>query len=291
MVGRAAYHASRDAIAGYRFQILVETGQRERALALAARRGWLHPGADYCEFGPVSGETAALLAMLVQPERADCALAVGAAVGDDGLVRLGRLILRDRAEHSTRADIRARAAWLLQYRLPAHDPDKLAETLNVIGWRLQHRLGNHAEAVAVFERAIASDPAFSWPYHNIGRVYMDLKDFEQARRWLRRAVEVNPHHWRAQFNLGVASHRLQRYDDALEAYARAATMDPDDAHTRANLGWVLLQLGRRSEAIRELQTAVQLDPALDAERRYLASALSPRPLSAEAPPPAAAGPR
>ena len=259
-------------MAAYRFQILVASGQRERAVELARSRGWIRAGLDYCEAPnlPVSHETAALLAMLLEPDHADCLLAVGRSVGDDGLVRLGRLILRDRLERSRRPEVREQATWYLQYRLPATDPAKLAESLNVVGWRLQHRFKNPAEALAVFQKAIASDPAFSWPYHNIGRVYMDQNDHAQAREWLLKAVEVNPNHWRAQFSLGVATHRLQRYDEALAAYTRAAAMNPGDADTHANLGWVLLKLGRRTEAIRELQTAVQLDPALDAERRYLA---------------------
>jgi tetratricopeptide (TPR) repeat protein len=270
--GRLTFETSRDAVAAYRFQILVESGQRERAVELARSRGWVRPGLDYCEAPnlPVSHETAALLAMLLQPDRADCLLPVGRAVGDDGLVRLGRLILRDRLERSRRPEVREQATWDLQYRLPAADPAKLAESLNVVGWRLQHRFKNPTEALAVFQKAIASDPAFSWPYHNIGRLYMDQNDHARAREWLLKAIEVNPNHWRAQFSLGVATHRLQRYEEALVAYTRAAGMNPSDADTHANLGWVLLKLGRRTEAIRELQTAVQLDPALDAERRYLA---------------------
>ena len=272
--GRAAFASSRDAIAAYRFQILVETGQRQPAIALARARGWVREGRDYCTAGdlPVPSETAALLAILLQPERADCALEAGADIGDDGLVRLGRLLLRDRVEHSTQAEIREQAARVLQYRLPAEDPAKLAESLNVVGWRLQHRSKSPAEALAVFQKAIAADPAFSWPYHNIGRVYMEQNDHARAREWLLKAVEVNPNHWRAQFSLGVATHRLERYDEALAVYTRAAAMNPDDADTHANIGWVLLKLGRRTEGIRELQTAVQLDPALDAERRYLAQA-------------------
>jgi tetratricopeptide (TPR) repeat protein len=270
--GHLTFETSREAVAAYRFQILVASGQRARAVELARSRGWVRAGLDYCEAPnlPVSHETAALLAMLLEPDHADCLLAVGRSVGDDGLVRLGRLILRDRLERSRRPEVREQATSYLQYRLPAADPAKLAESLNVVGWRLQHRFKNPTEALAVFQKAIASDPAFSWPYHNIGRVYMDQNDHAQAREWLLKAVEVNPNHWRAQFSLGVATHRLQRYDEALAAYTRAAAMNPGDADTHANLGWVLLKLGRRTEAIRELQTAVQLDPALDAERRYLA---------------------
>jgi tetratricopeptide (TPR) repeat protein len=269
--GRAARAAWRDRVASFRFQILVEAGQRDAALALARERGWLREVGGYCEARdvPVSAETAALLAMLLEPPAADCLLPVGTRAADDGLVRLARLMLTDRVERSPSPEVRARAAWVLRYRLPAHDPPRLAESLNVTGWRLQYRHRQLSEALQVYDRAIAADPSFSWPYHNVGRLYLDLGNLEQARRWLLRAVEVNPDHWRAQVSLGVAAHRARRHDDALAAYTRAATMNPDDARTHADIGWVLLETGRETEAVRALRLAVRLDPSLERERRFL----------------------
>jgi tetratricopeptide (TPR) repeat protein len=269
--GREAQAASRERIASYRFELLVEAGHRDAALALARSRGWVRDDARYCETTDpaVSAEVAALLAMLLQPQDADCLLPVGARIVDDGLVRLGRLMLQDRVERSTSPQVREQAAWVLRYRLPARDPSKVAESLNVTGWRLQHRFGRPQEALDAFNRAIAADPTFSWPYHNIGRLYLDAGDLEHARLWLARALEVNPDHWRAQFSFGVAAQRAQRYDEALAAFGRAAAMSPDDADTHASIGWILVKTGRDAEGVRELQLAVRLDPSLARERKYL----------------------
>jgi tetratricopeptide (TPR) repeat protein len=269
--GREAQAASRERIASYRFELLVEAGRRDAALALARSRGWVRDDARYCETTDpaVSAEVAALLAMLLQPQDADCLLPVGARIVDDGLVRLGRLMLQDRVERSTSPQVREQAAWVLRYRLPARDPSKVAESLNVTGWRLQHRFGRPQEALDAFNRAIAADPTFSWPYHNIGRLYLDAGDLEHARQWLARALEVNPDHWRAQFSFGVAAQRAQRYDEALAAFGRAAAMSPDDADTHASIGWILVKTGRDAEGVRELQLAVRLDPSLARERKYL----------------------
>lgn len=277
--GWAAQAASRDRVASYRFEILVEAGRGETALALARRRGWVRESARYCEARdvPVSADAAALLAMLLQPQQADCLLPIGARAGDDGLVRLGRLMLQDRVARSASAQVREQAAWVLRYRLPATDPVKAAESLNVTGWRLQHRFRRPQEALAAYTRAIAADPAFSWPYHNIGRLYLDQGDLDQARQWLTRALEVNPDHWRALVSLGLALHRAQRDDEALAAYSQAVAMDPDDAETRANIGWILVKTGRDAEGLRELQAAVRLDPSLDRERQYLESRSPRRP--------------
>jgi tetratricopeptide (TPR) repeat protein len=269
--GRAYFRASRERVSEYIFRILVETSQRDKAVAIAQARAWLRDGADYCRARdlPVSGETTALLAMLLHPDRADCAVGVGADIVDDGLARLGRMVLLDRVKNSTQPEARARAEWLLRYRLPDHEITKLAESLNVTGWRLQNRLKKPAEALDVYKKAIAADPRFSWPYHNIGRLYLTQQDDQQALVWLTKALEINPNHLRAQFNQGFAATRLKRYDEALSAYGRVLAMDPGDADAHANAGWILLKVGRQTEGLRELQVAVRLNPRLERERSYL----------------------
>jgi tetratricopeptide (TPR) repeat protein len=98
---------------------------------------------------------------------------------------------------------------------------------------------------------------------------MARRDWEQARVWLGRALEVNPDHWRALYNYGVTNAGLQRWPEALAAYRRAAAISPDDAELHANIGWTLIKLGQEAEAEQELSLAVRLNPGLRAERSYL----------------------
>jgi tetratricopeptide (TPR) repeat protein len=270
-LGRATFHSSQEAVPEYVFRILVEAGRREQAITLARERGWLREKGDYCRGGDllVSGETAGLLAMMLEPDRADCLVLLGEGIADDGLARLGRLVLLDRAQNSPNPESRAQAEWVLRYRLPGHEVPKLAESLNVTGWRLQNRNQKSSEALAVYTKAIAADPRFSWPYHNIGRLYMSQGNDAEALPWLTKALAANPNHLRAQFNWGAVAGRLGRYDDALAAFDRVLTMDPTDAETHASAGWLLLKAGRRGEGLRELQIAVRLEPSLEQERRYL----------------------
>lgn len=272
--GERAFGASSEEVPEYVLRILVEARRDGDAVALARRRAWIRDAGDYCAAGEqvVSPTTAALLAMLLAPERADCLVDIGEQLADDGLPRLARRALADRAARAGDLGLRARAAHLLRHRLPAHDVAKVAESLNLAASRLASRFGKHDTALAVYQRAIAADPAFSWPYHNVGRLYLDRKDPARAADWLRRALAVNPHHWGALVNLGVAAYQLERYDEALAAYRRALEMEPEDGRTHANLGWTLLRLGRRSEGLRALQAGVRLDPSLDRERAYLDAA-------------------
>jgi tetratricopeptide (TPR) repeat protein len=261
---RAVYRGARDAGAQFAFEILLDAGQRGRALTLARRRGWVRGDLEYCggvtwELG-LSEQTVGFLAMLLQPDRADCLLAVGYQLNTDGLVRLARTALRDRAERSGDAGVRQRAARYLRFRLPAHEVVKVAESLNVTAWRLQNRLQDRAGAVEVYQRAIAADPAFSWPYHNLGRLYHAEKKDEDALVWLRRTLTVNPNDIRALRSIGAAASALERWDEAAGAYQRAIALDPDDADSYADLGRLLLKLGREAEGMRAMQMAVRIDP-------------------------------
>ncbi len=270
---RAALATSREAMPQSAFLVLVDAGRLDRAVELARRRGWVRPG-DACRDGldpELAPETTALLALLLQPDRADCALGIGLAFAEDGLVRLARRVLVDRARRSPDASVRARAGRVLASRLPAHEVPKLAESLNRVGWRLEHSLQRPLEAVATYRRAIAVDPDFSWPYSSIARIHAARHDDVGAAVWLEQAVAADPNDWRAWFDLGVVAHRLGRYDGAERAFRRAIALVPDDARAHANLGRALLRQGRQTEALRAFQTAVALDASLEWERTLLAA--------------------
>lgn len=261
----------REAVAGALFTTLLEGGDTTRALEVARGRGWVWDGADYCAAsrGSAGTETRALVGMLVASERADCLLPLGRALTDRGLVRLSRLVLQDRIRRSPDPRVRREAEVFLRHRLPAHDVPKAAESLNIAAYNLQHRFGDQGAAAVAYQKAIAADPKFSWPYANLGRLYMDLDQYDLALDWLGSAIRINPNHFRAHANLGVALRTLRRYDEAVGAYRAALALNPDDAAVHADLGRSLLSLGRDSEGLRALQTAVRLDPSLSEERELL----------------------
>ncbi len=269
----ASFEGSRDVVPRGIFRLLVEEGRYDEALKFARERGWVRPDVEYCgrHSLPIDEETSALLAMLTQPERADCVLATAVNVADGGGARLARLMLLERVARSPQVETRQNAQWMLRYRLPDHDVPRLAEALNIAASRLQHVHDAADEALVVFQKSIDADPRFSWPYHNIGRLYMARGDFEQARVWLGRALAVNPDHWRALYSYGVANANLKRWRDALLAYRQALAISPNDARLHASVGWTLIELGHEPEAERELKLAVRLDPNLQAERSWLNS--------------------
>ncbi|HEY7676853.1 MAG TPA: tetratricopeptide repeat protein [Candidatus Methylomirabilis sp.] len=262
---------SREDVAERLFQVYVESGDAGAALDLARREAWVMAGADYCEapLAQISGETQALLGMVLHSEGADCLLDVGMEMTDGGLVNLPRVVLQDRVQRSGDRRVRERAAAFLRYRLPAQPVAKLAETLVIVGYTLQYRYRDPARSLELYRQAIALDPAFPWPYHNLGRLYAEAGKHDLAREWYGKAVAINPNYWKAYFNMGIHAFTLERYQEALEDFQRAAALNPDDADTHSNLGRALLNLGRAAEGIREVQWAVERNPGRRADRELL----------------------
>jgi tetratricopeptide (TPR) repeat protein len=274
-VALAGAALDREVVAEALFATLLESGETTRALDLARGRGWVRDGADYCGAARGSGaETRVLVGMLAAPDRTDCLLALGRALTEAGLVRRARLVLLDRVRRSPDPRVRREAEVFLRHRLPAHDVPKAAESLNIAAYNLQHRFGDQGAAALAYQKAIAADPKFSWPYANLGRLYMELDQYDLALDWLGTAIRINPNHFRAHANRGVALQTLRRYEEAVAAYRAALALHADDPATRANLGHSLLRLGRDAEGLRELQIAVRLDPNLHEERELLSRRLA-----------------
>jgi tetratricopeptide (TPR) repeat protein len=114
----------------------------------------------------------------------------------------------------------AREAWrvILQV-IPGHQ-----EATARLG-RLAWEDGDHAGAVALLERAVATDaPASVW--FDLGLAQQDLHDYEAAAAAYRRACEIRPEHAEATLNLGTVLQELGRIDQAMQAYAQAYRLRP-----------------------------------------------------------------
>ena len=265
-------HASRDGVAELLFRVYVEAGDRAAALALAKARNWVQPGANYCGL-PVAGiaiETRALLAMLLHPLDAACAIRLARSLADNGQPRLARVILSEVAQKDS--NNRARLVDYIKIGLPAHDVPPMAEALNVTAYRLATRHRSPNEAIELYKRAIAIDPKFSWPLSSLGMALAQRGQIDDALEALRRAVAVNPNDWRAYRNLGEVATQARRWDEALNAYSLAIALNPTSVSEAAQAGRLLVYLGKREDGMKVMQRAVTAMPSLAEARAFLRAA-------------------
>ena len=280
------FRVSREDVAERLFRVHVDAGDSAAALDLARNEKWIIEGANYCEepLEKVSEETQELLAVLVHPQSAECLYSLGEDLTNKHFARLGRRVMMEAVRHAKGPEARERAEAFLRARLPAHEVARAAEALNAVGNTLGFRYSKTDDGLAAFEKAIAADPAFSWPYSNVANLMVRRGKRELGIEWYRKAIAVNPNHWRAHLGLGSALMRAKRYDEALTELRAAVALLPGDAESHSNLGRVLLNLYKEQDGIRELQIAVRLNPENREDQRLLNSRLQAS--TQKAPPPA-----
>lgn len=137
-----------------------------------------------------------------------------------------------------------------------------------VAWKqlgdIYRSLERFEEAIEAYQQASALDPTFAWPYHNLGLIYEQQRDFEAAAAMYRQAI---PRHkndrervlsWQ---RLGDVSHALNRYAEAIEAYQRVIELNPQDARSWNSLGTAQAALEHYEAAIQAFERAIELDPA------------------------------
>jgi tetratricopeptide (TPR) repeat protein len=169
-------------------------------------------------------------------------------------------------------EARRHAGIALQLR-----PDFTEARYNLAG--AQARLGNHAAAVAEYERVlteVTSTGGFAARlpriYWSLGRSLQALGRTDDAMARYRLALQLAPDFAAAHRDLGTALGSAQRHEEALEHFREAVRLEPNVADNHLNAGLALLGLRRPSEAVPHLEAALRLDPSNAAAREYLGAA-------------------
>jgi predicted O-linked N-acetylglucosamine transferase (SPINDLY family) len=121
------------------------------------------------------------------------------------------------------------------------------------------------EAEKFLQRAVKVDPRSAEAHSNLGLACAKLKRFEEARKCQEMAIALNPNFPTALTNLGNVLMRLRRYQQAVEAHDRAIRLEPDYADAYNNRGMALLLLDRGAEA------DASFDRALSLQARHVAA--------------------
>ncbi len=156
------------------------------------------------------------------------------------------------------------ALGLYQQALSRHHlPAEQTISWNRLGesYRALERL---EEAGQAYRQALALDPIYPWPYHNLGLLAEQQGDLERAAAFFRQALD---RHQRdsdraaAWTHLGHVYRRQEQLHKAIDAYRRAAELDPTYAEPWGYLGDVLRTLEQAKEAISAYRKAIGLNPA------------------------------
>lgn len=90
--------------------------------------------------------------------------------------------------------------------------------------------GDYEEAIRYLKKAIAIYPDFDEPYNNLGVVYMSIGEYEKAINNFKKAIELSPNYDRAHYNLGLIYKRRGDIKLVLEQYQKLTILNPVKAN-------------------------------------------------------------
>jgi tetratricopeptide (TPR) repeat protein len=126
----------------------------------------------------------------------------------------------------------------------AHTHANLARALLAEGRELS-LAQQHAEA------AVALEPGSGRFRQQLGLVAVKRRDYQEAARQFREAIQLSPADPLLHFNFGQCLAELKDDEAAVEAYQTAIGLDPASSEARRNLIRLLLARNRRDEALRQ----------------------------------------
>jgi tetratricopeptide (TPR) repeat protein len=120
--------------------------------------------------------------------------------------------------------------------------------------------GQEKKAIACYEKAKDIDPKFHGAaLRNIGLVHTGKKDFDLAKKFLNRALKINPKDSAALNNLGEVFVFDRQLDKGIECFQKALELDTDNALIYRNMGRALMRRRRDEEALEAIQMSMELD--------------------------------
>jgi len=128
-------------------------------------------------------------------------------------------------------------------------------------------LGRIEDAVRYCEQALRIDPVFLPACNNLGILLQKTGRHAEAEAVFRRALSHRPDHAEAYYNLGLLCQESERLDEAYAFYTEAMRLRPTHAATHNNLGAIYKAWMRPQEAERCFHQALTIDPAY-AEARH-----------------------
>lgn len=124
-------------------------------------------------------------------------------------------------------------------------------------------LDQNKEAIDYLMKYIEKNPYSEIAWHQAGRLYYGLKDYENAVRAFEYATYIDDEFVGAFMENAKALERLKRYEEAILNYQRTITLDDPTSYALLRIGKCYEKLGNKKEALKYFSQTVHEDPLLD----------------------------
>ncbi len=124
-------------------------------------------------------------------------------------------------------------------------------------------LDQNQEAIDYLKTYIDRNPYSEIAWHQSGRLYYGLKDYESASTCFQLATYIDEEFVGAYMERGKALERLKNYEEAIESYNRTIELDDPTSYALLRIGKCYEKLGNKAEALKYFNKTVHEDPLLD----------------------------
>ena len=116
----------------------------------------------------------------------------------------------------------------------------------------------YGDLVALYTATLKKNPSCWMAHYNLGIVFNEAGETNQAMEQYRKAIELRPGYAEAHYNLGRLLVEQGRLNEAITHYERAVEINPADPEAQNNLGITLFGIGRVDDAIVHYQKALEV---------------------------------
>ena len=121
--------------------------------------------------------------------------------------------------------------------------------------RLSERRGQPDQAKQLYQVVIRKEPDNLVPYHRLGVMFAQDRDYQKSEAYFRKACEINPTDPKLLSDIGYSYYMQNRLSEAETVFQRAMELTPDDPALCNNMGILLGEQGRFEESLAMFQRA------------------------------------
>ena len=118
----------------------------------------------------------------------------------------------------------------------------------------------YEDAILAYEELLKSEPKSAIYLNMVGIAYLDLSNFDQARKYFQRSVKADKKYSSAVNNLGMVYYHQKNFRRAIREYEKAVKIEPHQAGTHVNLGFAYYNTNKYELAAAEFGQAIEIDP-------------------------------
>lgn len=120
--------------------------------------------------------------------------------------------------------------------------------------------GQYDEAVRNYKETVRIDPGDYEAWNNMGTIFYAQGKIDQAISSYKQSLKANPNYTIAIFNEGLARLKQREYGEAISQFGRVLKMKPDWPEAHNYTGDAYVQLGNYDLAVKHYEEAIKLRP-------------------------------